>query len=170
MKWLSTLMVALVIVCLPTAPAQAEQPLYGDMALEFNLGWSGPGLDIPEWVGTITIDGADYPMAFFNMGSGKPFVDPFTGNVLFFGEVWKVYDWMTFDFVSQTLVEGPVLLWGTDEGVVTLANDKYRMNGTVEGATGRFAWLQGRPVHMSGIIEWFPFGAPQYAPGTLRVN
>ena len=170
MKSLSTLMVALAIVCFPVAPIQAQQPLYGYMDLEFNLDWPGPGPDIPDWVGTITINGVDYPMAFFNIGSGKPFDDPFTGNALQFGEIWKIYDWMTFDFVSQTLVEGPILLWGTDEGVTTFADSGYRMNGTVGGAAGLFDGLLGRRVHMSGTIEWYPSGAPHYAPGTFRVN
>jgi hypothetical protein len=44
------------------------------------------------------------------------------------------------------------------------------MNGNVEGAFGDFAGWEGRSVHMKGIIEWYPFGAPHYAPGTFRIN
>ena len=167
MKKLMSLAIVFMLVLLSAIPAQAEKPLYGEMELEFNLGRIAGS---PAWVGEITIDGSPYPMAFFNIGSGKPFVVPAKGSVVFFGEIWKIYDWMTFDFVSQTLVEGPVLLWGTDEGVVTFANGKYRMNGSVEGASGNFVGWEGRNVHMSGAIEFYPFGAPHFGPGTFRIN
>jgi len=49
---------------------RAQQPLYGEMDLEFNLGWLGPSLTIPEWTGTVTIDGIPYGMAFFSTDSG----------------------------------------------------------------------------------------------------
>ena len=44
------------------------------------------------------------------------------------------------------------------------------MNGNVEEANGDFEQWIGRNVFMSGVIEWYPFGAPQYAPGTFRIN
>ena len=155
--------------------ASSEKPLYGEMELEFNLSWVlvGPNDTIPDWVGTVTIDGSEYPMAFFNIGLGNPFVEPLEGRVIFFGEIWRIYNWMIFDPVSQILL-GDVLLWGYDEGVVTSANSKYQMNGNVEEALGTFAEWEGRNVHMSGIIEWYvsgpAAGAPHFAPGTFRIN
>ena len=177
MKKLTSLAMIFMLVLLPAIPANADKPLYGVMDLEFNLGWPGPQDAIPDWFGVITIDGEEYPMAFFNIGTGKPFVDPskqpllaLGGHVIFFGEIWKIYESASFDFDTQELVEGPVLLEGTDEGVVTLANSTYRMNGRVEEASLPFEDREGRNVHMSGIIEWHTFGAPNFAPGTLRIN
>ena len=169
---LSLLIAGLSLVGL--TPVGADAPTYGDMDLQFDLGWSGPSDVAPIWVGTVTIDDVEYGMAFFNIGSGKPFdADP-NPNVAFFGEIWKVYEGLEFEFdengVLTGFVEGEVLLWGYDEGVVTFANSKYRMNGSVEGASGPFAALEGYNVHMNGIIELYPFGAPQFAPGTLRIN
>jgi hypothetical protein len=158
-----------VLVLLPTMPAQAEQPIYGEMDLEFNLLWAGPSPSVPEWVGTVTIDGNEHGMVFFNIGTGKPFAIPAQGNAFFFGEIWVIYDWITFDFGTGAFAHGDELLWGHDSGVVTV-NDKYRMNGNVEAAFGIYEGLGGRTVHMSGLIEWYPFGAPQYAPGTFRIN
>jgi len=77
---------------------------------------------------------------------------------------------MTLDFPTQELLHGDVLMWGDDEGVVGLANSKYRMNGRVQAAYDYFAAWQGRNVHMSGMTEWYPFGAPHFAPGVLRIN
>ncbi len=170
MNRLGSLLIVFALLLTPALTAHAEQPLYGEMDLEFNLGWPGPNPVIPDWVGTVTIDGVQYGMAFFNIGTGKPFVDPFVGKVVFFGEVWVIYEWMSFNFETQELLHGDVLLWGDDQGVTGLANGKYRMNGGVHGAFEHFAELQGRNVHMSGIIEFYPFGAPHFAPGTFRIN
>jgi len=167
------LSVALSLVAV--APVSAKAPLTGEMDLQFNLGWPGPQDMVPEWVGTITIDGEEFGMAFFNIGSGKPFDDN-PSEVVFFHEIWKIYEMggFVFEFAADgtltKFVEGPVVLWGYDTGTVTPANSKYRMNGSVEGAAAPFEEWAGRHVHMSGIIEWYPFGAPQYAPGTLRIN
>ncbi len=170
MKSFASLAVVLTLVLQPAIPAQADQPLYGDMDLEFNLGWPGPNTTVPVWIGTVMIDGSQYGMVFFNVGSGKPFVDRVQGNVAFFGEIWVIYDWITFNFDTQEFLHGEVLLWGVDEGVTTRANSKYRMNGSVEGAFGIFEQWDGRNVHMSGTIEFYPFGAPHFAPGVFRIN
>lgn len=65
---------------------------------------------------------------------------------------------------------GSIVLLGTDEGVTNLKNNNYVMNGVVEEAYGIFQNYQGRDVHMSGDIIWYPFGAPHYAPGVFRIN
>lgn len=158
-----------------TAPLNAKSPVTGEMDLQFNLAWPGPQTDIPDWVGTLTIDGDEYGMAFFLIGTGKPFAgDHVTGNASFFGEIWRVYDGIDLGFDEfGNLAEfspGPIILWGYDAGMVSLANSKYHMNGSVEYAAEAFAGWLGRSVHMSGVIEWYDFGAPQYAPGVFRVN
>ncbi len=159
-------------------PVSAGQPLSGEMDLQFNLAWPGPDqTDVPDWVGTITIDGTDYGMAFFNTGSGKPFVDN-PSDVVFFEETWVVYEDLEFafdGFVLTVFEPGKVVLSGYDRGIVTVVNSRYHMIGDVQYADGPFASRLGGSVHMSGSIVWgdgtvYPEGAPHYAPGTLRIN
>lgn len=168
----------IVLVAAAFAPlAQASRPLSGEMDLQFNLAWPGPNTEIPDWVGTVTIDGADYGMAFFNTGSGKPFTDN-PSDVVFFEETWVIYQELefTFDGFELTVFEpGEVVLSGYDRGIVTVPNSRYHMNGDVQAANGDFAGWLGGSVHMSGTILWgdgtvYPEGAPHYAPGTLRIN
>lgn len=164
------LALAFIVALVPVGTAQAKKPLIGTMDLEYNLLWPGPQDAIPDWVGTITIDGTEYGMSFFCIGSGKAFDDNLKGKVHFFEEIWTIYDWMTFDFETQELEYGEILLWGYDVGQTNIQNSNYHMNGNVEVAIGDFAIWQGRSVHMSGEIIWYDFGAPHYAPGTFRVN
>jgi hypothetical protein len=170
------LVFAFSLALVAAAPVLAKKPdpsLTGILNLQFNLGWPGPSKTIPDWVGHITLDGEEYGMAFFNIGTGKPF-DAIGGNVLFFGEIWTIYESIVYEFdedgVLTVFEPGTILLNGTDEGVVSLANSKYRMNGEVTEAFGDFEMWQGRNVHMSGIIVWYPFGAPFTAPGICRFN
>ena len=164
MKKLMTLLSVFVLIVVTAPPVQANQPLYGEMNLEFNLAWPGPSETIPDWFGTITINGIEYGMLFYNFWTGKPFANPFKGNVdhptIFFGERWEISD----------LATGELLLWGYDDGVTTVVNNKFRMNGNVVGAFGIFEGWEGRSVHMSGVIEWYPFGAPHFAVGPFRIN
>ncbi len=115
-------------------------------------------------------------MAFFAIGTGKAFDDSPRGQVHFFEEIWIIYDYVILhteivgEEVIQWLEYGEILLWGYDVGQTNLRNSKYHMNGNVEQAFGAFSVYEGRNVHMNGIIEWYDFGAPQYAPGTFRIN
>lgn len=154
-------------------PAEARRPLVGEMDLQFNLAWSGPSETVPDWVGTITIDEVEYGMAFFNTGNGKPFAEHPGPNV-FFEETWVIYDELDLEFNPAGEVvsfePGEVVLAGYDAGITTVKNSKYHMNGYVHDAEGDFAHWMGRSVHMMGLIEWYPFGAPQFAPGVFRIN
>jgi hypothetical protein len=171
----ATLMV--LVMAAFAAPADAKGPLHGEMDLQFNLAWPGPQTEIPDWVGTITIDDDVYGMAFFNTGSGKPFEDN-PSDVVFFEETWVIYDELAFTFDGFVLTEfdpGEVVLSGYDRGIVTIPNSSYHMNGDVRVAEGELAGWLGRNVHMSGEIVWgdgtvYPLGAPQYAPGAFRIN
>jgi hypothetical protein len=156
-------------------PADAKKPLEGEMELQFNRGWSEPQTEVPIWVGTITIDEEEYGMAFFNVGTGKPFVgQPNPDHVIFAGEIWTIYEHLEFGFdengVLATFEPGNVLLSGPDSGTVTLANNKYRLNGSVEEANGQFSFWLGHTVHMRGVVEFDADGAPRFAPGTFRLN
>lgn len=51
-----------------------------------------------------------------------------------------------------------------DSGVVSWANDKYRMNGVVTEAYFDYEHLVGHNVHMSGSIT-FDGDTPATAPG-----
>ena len=166
---LLVLAMAITLAIILVTPAQAKMPLVGTMDLTFNLAWLdvGPSETVPEWEGTITIDGDEYFMEFFNIGTGKQ-GDQIPGKTLHFGEIWKIWD----DEEHSNL-----LLMGTDEGVVSLANSEYRMNGVVEEANGDFKIWQNRNVHMSGDITWQvvvtpegPVVAPETAPGVFRIN
>jgi hypothetical protein len=163
-------LVAVMLVTPYVGTVMAKKPLVGTMELEFNLLWPGPQADIPDWVGTITIDDGEYGMAFFCIGSGKAFDDFLKGKVHFFEEIWMIYDWMTFDFETQVLDYGEILLWGYDVGQTNIQNSNYHMNGNVEMAVEDFMAWEGRSVHMNGEILWLAPGVPQYAPGVFRAN
>ena len=148
------LMLALTLTSvLMTAVIVNAKPLYGEMALDFMApGPVHPELGIPPvWSGTITGD-INGKMFFYNTGAKD------VGQAHHFWEVWLITDenWNT-------------LLTGTDKGVVSWANDKYRMNGVVTEAYGEYEHLIGHNVHMSGIITWAD-GTPATAPGIFRVN
>lgn len=175
----------LILMLLPAISGSAKKPIIGTMSLEYNLGWTGYQADIPDWVGTITLDtdgdgvSEEYDMVFFCIGTGKPFETDVRGNVVFFGEIWAIYEYesMTFDFETQEFIPGNEVLLGTDEGTVSLKNSKYRMNGIVTETNDDCLDLLGRSVHMSGKIIWQtvqtpegPVVAPHEAPGTFRIN
>lgn len=131
--------------------AQAKKPLRGAMELYFMAGGPDIGYGSPVWSGTITGD-INGEMYFYSTGAKD------VGQAHHFWEVWYI-----------TTVDGDLI--GTDKGVVSWENDKYRMNGVVTEATRNWAYLEGRNVHMSGIITWDPdTGLPATAPGTFRVN
>ncbi len=156
-------------------PASAKAPLVGQMDLQFNKAWPGPQADIPDWVGTITIDGEEYGMAFFALGSGKPFESDPSTSVHFFEEIWTIYDELDFEFDEETSAltrfePGNVVLSGPDYGISNLVNLKYHMNGSVDEAAGPFAEWLGRNVHISGVLKGFPGEVEWYAPGVFRIN
>ena len=158
---LLTLTLALVSILMTVVVVNAI-PLYGEMALDFMApGPTHPVLLIdPVWSGTISGDDINGKMFFYNTG-GKD-----VGQAHFFEETWLITD----DDLNT-------LLTGTDSGVVSWANDKYRMNGVVTEAYGDYAHLVGHNVHMSGSITWQNIGTPEEpdmipatAPGMFRVN
>ena len=165
-------LIALVMMALVT-PAEAKKPLSGEMDLGFNLTWTEPGTEEPVWVGTVTLDDVEYGMAFFNIGTGKPFDESPSPAVSFFGEVWVIYDVDTGNMDPSGFVPGHIVMTGPDAGVVSFNNNKYRMNGSVKNTyegTRDFSGWEGRNVHMSGTVLFDKLGFPQFAPGTFRVN
>ncbi|MHA2292985.1 MAG: hypothetical protein ACXACK_12525 [Candidatus Hodarchaeales archaeon] len=170
-------LVVFILALVPMLSVSAKKPLIGAMDLQFNLSWPGPQqTDYPDWVGNVTIGENLYGMAFYAIGSGKPFGDKVTGSAFFFEEIWEIYEVGTLEYefdefgniVHETYVKGEIVLWGYDAGLTNLKNSKYHMTGTVE--YDALFGMTGRHVYMSGDILWYPFEAPYAAPGTLRIN
>jgi hypothetical protein len=173
-KLSAVILVVSLLTLVPTLTVSAKKPLIGTMDLQFNLAWPGPQDVIPDWVGTVIIDDVEYGMVFFAIGTGKPFETDRPGSAFFFGEIYVIYFELEFTFDKDgnlaVFEPGEVALWGYDVGLTNLKNSKYHMNGNVEEAFGSFTTWIGSNVHMSGVIEWYPFGAPQFAPGTFHIN
>ena len=124
------------------------KPLYGEMELYFQPA-TAPS---PVWKGTISGD-INGCMLFYNTG------DVVVGQADHFWEIWVITDF-----------EGNMLLEGTDKGVFSMKNGKYRMNGVVTDAASDYSHLIGRNVHMSGNITFDPeTGMPATAPGIYRI-
>jgi hypothetical protein len=133
------------------------------------------------WIGTITFGSDVYDMAFFPIGTGKPFDEDPNTNIHFFEEIWTIYEPGTFayEFTDYGGVDilttcddtlAARVLEGHDVGTTSIKASRYRMNGEVDFAAGDFAGLVGHKVHMSGTVEWYPFPAPHFAPGDFRLK
>ena len=178
-----SLTLAFTLALLPIIAIQAKKPLIGTMDLEFNTDWPGLQDEIPEWIGTITIDETEYRMLFFAIGSGKAFDDNLKGKVHFFEEIWAIYDtdddftsWLPSDEAAPWAYWLPsnepaeLVLWGYDQGQTNIQNSNYHMNGNVEEAFGEFSMWEDRNVYMNGEIIWYGPGTPHFAPGMFRIN
>jgi hypothetical protein len=173
-RFILLLAMLLVLSVAVALPANAEEPLRGDMELYFNLGFGNPEAPCPDitWAGTVEIDGVTYGMAFFPTGAKD------VGKTHHFEEAWEIYD-TPYPFEGGVLTEctpGDIVLAGTDAGVSS-PNSKYRMNGTVGTAFDPFVDWVGRSVHMGGDITWAEIVigdetivVPATAPGTFRIN
>lgn len=140
-RLLSPLLLALTITLGVAVPATAQTPLVGSMDLQFNLAWPGPSEDIPDWVGTVTIDGAEYGMAFFNTGTGKSFDSQPDGNVIFFEETWVIYQELHFVFEE---VDAGFVLTEFEPGAVLLSGYDRRQQATLSAIASYCATRSGR--------------------------
>jgi hypothetical protein len=131
---------------------------------------SGPGN--PVWTGTIRLDdGSEYHMAFINTGTGKSFERTARPNspARFFEEIWVIDD-EPISASTPGAVPTDVLLSGYDRGTTNRTTSRYHMSGYVMVANGPFEGLEGRSVHMRGMITWDDSGRPETAPGTFRIH
>lgn len=159
-------------------PATANEPLRGDQVMVLNqdpdtLELGLHGCSEISWFGSIEIDDTTYGMALY------PLPGRFTGRdmVLHYEESWKVWS-EEFSLSDEGLVEdctpGVVLLSGTDSGLWTMKNGKFRSNGVVEEAFEPFEDWQGRQVHQDGVIGPIDFGGLEGVVigfyGDLRLN
>lgn len=185
------MVVAVLVVGLlgSAAPAAADQA--GVMDLTLNLYAAATGdYTAPIWMGTVDLgDGDVRGIAFFHLGSGKPYgEDHPTGTAAHFGEQWVLYaDPGPIEALTATepvfitageFAPGEMLMWGYDAGVGNfVSNSRYRMGGSVESVNPAFAeyaaW-EGRTVHMAGTILYWEegdlAGVPRCSPGTFRIN
>jgi len=44
----------------------------GNVDLSWNDCWQAPSDEVPDWVGTVDMDGTVYDLVFFNIGDGRP--------------------------------------------------------------------------------------------------
>ncbi|MFX1368980.1 MAG: hypothetical protein ACFFAY_10305 [Promethearchaeota archaeon] len=143
MKRLSVSMVALTIIMV-LVPNVAAAQYRCEMYVSFNPGvFENPAN--PIWVGTISGD-IDGTMIFWATGPipSKDLGNPhdFFWRVHFFTEYWEITD-----------ADGDMIA-GIDKGNTVSSNWKFRMNGEVTMATGKYADLVGHKVHMNGQITW----------------
>ena len=78
------------------------------------------------------------------------------GQANHFTEVWLVLD-----------SDDNLILMGTDKGVVSMSNMKYRMSGVVTDAAPQYEDLIGRKMYMRGQVI---LGDPIVGPGIFRIN
>lgn len=158
---------------LAVAPAAtAQDKVEGTMDPYWNECFSGPGEEIPDWIGTIDVDGDVYDMLFFNVGNGRPPNHPPAEGVAAFNEVWAIYDGLQLAFDEACAVEtfdGDLVLWGLDHGTADLGAMTYEMTGPVMEALGAFDGLAGETVSMSGTIV-VNEDAPDQAPGIFQIG
>jgi hypothetical protein len=156
---------------LALAPAaMAEDKAQGAFDLTWNGCWEGPNDEVPDWIGTIDIDGDVHDMVFFNLGDGRPPNNDLDGAFI---EIWAVYDGLEIAYGEECATEtyeGDLVMWGHDAGVSDFEAQTYSMAGTVVEAFGDYADLAGQPVAMSGTFSLTPDGSPETAPGVLVIG
>jgi hypothetical protein len=163
------LAVAAAMVLVPAA--MAADKVTGDVELAWNECFTGPGDEVPDWVGTVDIDGDVHDMVFFNLGDGRPpNQDPAEGTGAFI-EIWAIYDGLELaydDACAPQTFEGDMVMWGHDAGLSDREAQQYAMTGTVVEAFGDYADLAGQPIYMSGNFTLTDDGEPLTAPGVIE--
>ena len=173
-KFTLSLSLALSAVVATAPMALAENEVTGSMDLKWNTCYGvPPSEDMPDWIGTVDIDGKSYDVLFFNVGSGRPPTDRVEEPEMSVHELWAIYDGLDLTFDEDCAIEtfeGDALMWGHDYGVANFAETlDYHMAGTVLEAFGDFADLAGHPMQVNGTVVMGEAG-PEGAPGTFTVN
>lgn len=170
-----TLLVATVLaLSLVSATAAGANPpnmgdRTGEMDLEFNLGYPGPGGI--AWIGTIEFDHGLYAIAFyFYPGHATEVVTHWT-------ETFELYEYDASDpcfemeeGVLTTFECDSAVLVAHDKGITHLKKQTWLGTGAVDEAYGPFSEWDGHNTKIKGDFTFYPFGAPQGAEGTLRFN
>ena len=144
----------------------ADQPLRGDQLMTANYSESCPGM---AWYGTLEVDEVTYGMALY-------FTDIPTvvhGNSYHYVEGFKVFNGQFTDPLGSNCEPGDVVLSGSDVGVASLPNAKFRSMGTIDSAAGDFEGWEGRKIYQDGVVNEVDIdGVPVAVSfvGTLRLN
>jgi hypothetical protein len=158
---------------LATAPAAMASKAVGNVDLAWNDCWQGPSDEVPDWVGTVDIDGSVYDMVFFNLGDGRPPQQDAPEGHGAFIEIWAVYDGLELaydDACAPLTYEGDLVMWGHDAGLSDREAQAYSMTGAVVEAFGDHADLAGESMFMSGTFTLTDEGAPLTAPGVIEIG
>jgi hypothetical protein len=159
MRRLGVVLVAFALILAFTPGVQAKQ-YRSTMVVSFNPEvFNDPTTYI--WKGTVSGD-IDGEMTFWATGPipAKDLGHPpgFFWQVHFFTEYWKIVD-----------CDGDMIA-GIDKGQTGYSNWKFRMNGEVTEATGKYANLIGHKVHMNGEIDWEQVFVKGVATGPVLIN
>ena len=173
-----TLTMALALVAtLALAPvAMAQGKISGPMDLTWNPCYGAPpSEEMPDWIGTVELDGNTYDVLFFNVGVGRPPTEPVAETVVSASEIWALYDGLDLTFDEECAIstfDGDAVMWGHDYGLMDLAvGPEFVLRGWVIEADDDFADLVGEDVVISGTVEMDPeTGAPLAAPGEFVVG
>jgi len=146
----------------------SQMPFRAENDALFNLGFFSDPTK-PSWIGVLTHDTGTYGIVFYSIGSGKSYPENVRGRSFHFEEIWEVYTWVNFDFGTQILTHGDLLLSGSNVGIVA-PNDLFHSDGTVEEAYGEMAEWLGAHEHTSGYVVYTTDGLPESAHGEFRLN
>ncbi|UCE11713.1 MAG: hypothetical protein JSW61_07230 [Candidatus Thorarchaeota archaeon] len=151
-KQLGVVLLALTFI-VASVPAVEAKQIRSTMEVNFNPEvLTNP--TVPIWQGYIHGD-IEGTMKFWATG---PIPPKDVGNVHFFTELWTIVDG-----------DGHTIT-GIDKGSTTFSNWKFRMNGVVTEATGKYADLVGHQVHMNGQIYWSTVLYDGVAIGPVLIN
>lgn len=146
--------------CVAFIPAVQAKQLRSEITVYFNPGvFEDP--TVPIWNGTISGD-INGKMLFWATGPvpAKDLGHPpgFPWQVHFFTEYWQIID------------DDGDMIAGIDNGLTGYSNWKYRMNGIVTDADGKYENLIGHRVHMHGQITWTTVFEVGVAIGPVIIN
>ena len=167
--------VALVLMAvLAVAPAAtAQEKVEGEFDLAWNECWPGYNDEVPDWVGTVDLDGDVHDMVFFLLGNGRPPGQELGDDRGAFIEIWAIYDGLEITYGEECApesLEGELVMWGHDAGVSDFGAKEFAMTGKVVESSGDYSDLAGADVVMNGTFTMDEDGNLLTAPGTIEIG
>ena len=161
---------------LAVAPAtMAQDKIEGTTNTTFTDCYPGPPNEtIPDWKGAFDVDGKAYDVLFWNVGTGRPYGHMPAETDIPFNEVFAVYRDLELVLDGECMVEtleGDLVMWGHDSGLVDTTTNGYSAIGFVMEAFEEFDGYAGSPMSMSGTVVVDPdTGAPLTASGPFDIG